>query len=116
MDTLQTSGQEVVIKGIAAAPGIAIGPAYLYSKNVPRIETKSLSPSEVDSELHRLHAAVARSEKELQKILSFAEQKLGTRDAKIFEAQIMILGDQILMGTIDDPDPEGTQKRGVDRL
>ncbi len=102
MDTLQTSPQEVAIKGIAAAPGIAIGPAYLYSKHVPRVEAKSILPADVDAELHRLHAAVARSEKELQKILSFAEQKLGTRDAKIFEAQIMILGDQILMGTIDD--------------
>jgi len=101
MDTLQSSRQEVVIKGIAAAPGIAIGPAYLYSKHVPRIETKPIAPDDVDAELLRLHAAVARSEKELQKILSFAEQKLGTRDAKIFEAQIMILGDQILMNTID---------------
>jgi phosphoenolpyruvate-protein phosphotransferase (PTS system enzyme I) len=102
MDTLQTSGQEVVIKGIAAAPGIAIGPAYLYSKHVPRVEPKSLKQADIDSEIHKLHAAIARSEKELQKILSFAEQKLGSRDAKIFEAQIMILGDQILMGTIDE--------------
>jgi phosphoenolpyruvate-protein phosphotransferase (PTS system enzyme I) len=102
MDTLQTSGQEVIIKGIAAAPGIAIGPAYLYSKHVPRVEAKSITAADVDSELRRLHAAIARSEKELQKILSFAEQKLGSRDAKIFEAQIMILGDQILMQTIDD--------------
>ncbi len=102
MDTLQTIGQEVVIKGIAAAPGIAIGPAYLYSKHVPRVETRPVAPADVDPELQRLHAAIARSEKELQKILSFAEQKLGSRDAKIFEAQIMILGDQILMGTIDD--------------
>jgi phosphotransferase system enzyme I (PtsI) len=101
MDTLQTAGQELVIKGIAAAPGIAIGPAYLYSKHVPRVETKPIAPEDVDTELLRLHAAVTRSEKELQKILSFAEQKLGSRDAKIFEAQIMILGDQILMSTID---------------
>ena len=102
MDTVQTSGQELVIKGIAAAPGIAIGPAYLYSKHVPLVETKPITPGDVDSELQRLHAAIARSEKELQKILSFAEQKLGSRDARIFEAQIMILGDEILMGTIDD--------------
>src|SRR5512140_352314 len=102
MDTLQTTPQEIAIKGIAAAPGIAIGPAYLYSKNVPRVELKPITAADDDAELYRLHAAITRAEKELQKILSFAEQKLGTRDAKIFEAQIMILGDQILMKTIDN--------------
>ena len=43
----------------------------------------------------------ARAEKELRKVHAFAEQKLGSDSATIFEAQIMILGDTILMGTIE---------------
>ncbi len=93
--------QEIILKGIPAAPGIAIGPAYLYSKHVPRVRLKSILAPDVDAEIDRLHAALERSERELQKILSFAEQKLGTQSAKIFEAQIMILHDQILMGEIE---------------
>jgi phosphotransferase system enzyme I (PtsI) len=101
MDQPTISGQEVILRGIPAAPGIALGTAYLYSKQVPRIEMKTLAPEDVDAEKLRLRTANGRSEKELQKILAFAEQKLGPQSAKIFEAQIMILNDAILMGTIE---------------
>jgi phosphotransferase system enzyme I (PtsI) len=99
MDT--AAGQEIVLKGVAAAPGISCGPAYLYSKLIPRIEEKSITAEEVESEIGRLRSANARSEKELQKIHAFAEQKLGSQNARIFEAQIMILADAILMGAIE---------------
>ena len=101
MDTVQASEQEIVVKGIAAAPGIAIGPAYLYSKHIPTVQMKPIAQEDVESEILRLRNANARAEKELQKILSFAEQKIGSQSAKIFEAQIMILADAILMGTIE---------------
>jgi phosphotransferase system enzyme I (PtsI) len=101
MDNVQTHGSEVTIKGIAAAPGIAIGPAYLYSKQTVRAQVKPIDQREVDAEIDRLRGAVARAEKELHKIFEFAQQKLDPDDTKILEAQIMILGDTILMGTIE---------------
>ena len=99
MDT--AAGQEIVLKGVAAAPGISLGPAYLYSKLIPRVEEKSITPEEVEGEIGRLRNANARSEKELLKIHAYAEQKLGSQNARIFEAQIMILADAILMGAIE---------------
>ncbi len=54
----------------------------------------------MEKEVERLKNAVGRSEKELQKILSFAEQKIGNSKAKIFEAQIMILSDNVLFDSI----------------
>ena len=101
MDHIPSTEQELILKGIPAAPGIAMGPIYLYSKHIPRIEKKEISEAEVEAEKQRVRAATTRSEKELQKILAFAEQKLGPQSAKIFEAQIMILNDTILMGTIE---------------
>jgi phosphotransferase system enzyme I (PtsI) len=101
MDNAAATGQETVLKGVAAAPGISCGPAYLYSKLIPRVEEKSITPEEVKSEIERLRNANVRSEKELQKIHAFAEQKLGSQNARIFEAQIMILADAILMGAIE---------------
>jgi phosphotransferase system enzyme I (PtsI) len=94
--------EEQILKGIAAAPGIAIGTAYLYTKHIPRVHVRTITPEEIPAEIERLRAANARSEKELQKILAFAEQKLGSDSATIFEAQIMILSDTILMGTIEE--------------
>ena len=101
MESEITIRPEVVLKGIAAAPGIAYGAAYLYSKHVPQVQVKSIVPKEVEGEVQRLRNATSRSEKELSKIHAFAEQRLGSQNARIFEAQIMILSDQILMGSIE---------------
>ncbi|HTS00245.1 MAG TPA: phosphoenolpyruvate-utilizing N-terminal domain-containing protein, partial [Bacteroidota bacterium] len=101
MDGTPATGNEVILKGVAAAPGISTGPAYLYSKLIPRVEEKSIAEEDVPSEIERLRNANARSEKELQKIHAFAEQKLGSENARIFEAQLMILADAILMGAIE---------------
>jgi phosphotransferase system enzyme I (PtsI) len=101
MDNAQLQGTEITIKGIAAAPGIVVGPSYIYSKQVIRAQMKPIEAGDVVSEIERLHGAVARSQKELEKIVAFAQEKLDPEDTKILEAQIMILGDTILMGTIE---------------
>ena len=99
MDTRQP--QETVMKGVPAAPGIAVGPAYLYTRTVPQVQMRHITAPDVPAELERLRTAMTRAEKELQKIHAFAEQKLGTEGAGIFEAQIMILNDAVLIGAIE---------------
>ncbi|HTY09492.1 MAG TPA: phosphoenolpyruvate--protein phosphotransferase [Bacteroidota bacterium] len=91
---------EITLHGIAAAPGIVMGKVFVYTKHVPHIDEKTIPLEDAEKEVERLRGAVARSEKELQKILSFAEQKIGNSKAKIFEAQIMILSDTILFDSI----------------
>ncbi|TAK66087.1 MAG: phosphoenolpyruvate--protein phosphotransferase [Bacteroidetes bacterium] len=95
-----TEKKEIILKGIAAAPGIAIGKAYVFKKELPSVELRALDESEVAGELERLDHALAKSEKELNKILVFAEQKVGEAKAKIFEAQVMVLQDAYLLGAI----------------
>ena len=51
--------KEIHLNGIGAAPGIAIGRAYLYSKNVPKIQQRTITEAEVPAELERLEAAIA---------------------------------------------------------
>ena len=92
--------KEIILKGIAAAPGITMGPLYVYTKQILKAEERSIPETDVENEILRLNRAIERSEKELEKILSFAQQKLGDTKAYIFEAEIMILNDQLLFGTI----------------
>lgn len=92
--------REIVLKGIPASPGIAIGPVFVYRKQAPQIHERSITPAEVESEIDRLRQSVARSQKELRKILEFAESKLGAQQARIFEAQLMILEDVVLFDVI----------------
>ncbi|MBP2670026.1 MAG: phosphoenolpyruvate--protein phosphotransferase, partial [candidate division NC10 bacterium] len=101
MTTDPVQPQETVMKGIPAAPGIAVGPAYLYARTVPQVQMRHIAAPDVPAELGRLKTAMTRAEKELQKIHAFAEQKLGTAGAGIFEAQIMILNDAVLIAAIE---------------
>jgi phosphotransferase system enzyme I (PtsI) len=92
--------QEIKLKGIPASPGIAIGPIFLFRKHEPIIPIRTIAANEVDQEIERLQNAVARSKKELTKVFEFAEQKLGTEQSKIFEAQLLILEDIILFEAV----------------
>jgi phosphotransferase system enzyme I (PtsI) len=99
-DTASSTEQEITLKGIPASPGIAIGPVFLFLKDTPTIEERLIAEEDVDREIARLEQAVARSQKELAKILDYAEKKLGEHQAKIFEAQVLILDDRYLFDTI----------------
>jgi phosphotransferase system enzyme I (PtsI) len=94
------SESENILKGIAAAPGIAISKAFLYSKDKEDIVNESIT--DLNEALQNLDTALQQSKKELRKIFSLAVDKLGEKRAAIFEAQIMILDDPILVATIQN--------------
>jgi phosphotransferase system enzyme I (PtsI) len=96
----QTIKQEMRLKGIPASPGIAIGPVFLFRKHEPRILIRTITAGEVKQEIERLQHAITRSKKELTKVYEFAEQKLGSAQSKIFEAQLMILEDVVLFDAV----------------
>lgn len=96
----QTIKKEIRLKGIPASPGIANGPVFLFRKHEPIILVRTIDTGEVEQEIERLQNAVVRSKKELIKVFEFAEQKLGAAQAKIFEAQILILEDAILFEAV----------------
>src|SRR5438445_11706205 len=89
--------KEKVLHGVPASAGIAVGTAYLFTKEIPRVEERSLDGSSVDVEIRRAMAAIEKSAKELGKILVFARQKVGDAKARVVEAQIMIVEDHILI-------------------
>jgi phosphotransferase system enzyme I (PtsI) len=100
MNHIEKHKPEIILHGIPAAHGIAIGQVYLYVKEIPTAVERVLKPEEIEPEIERLEQAIAKSEKELTKILNFAQSKIGEGKAKIFEAQIMILQDAVLFHSI----------------
>jgi phosphotransferase system enzyme I (PtsI) len=87
-----------ILQGIAAAPGIAIAKAYMFTKEREVISHASIE--NIDEAITSLDEAIEKSKKELKKIFGLAIDKLGDKRAAIFEAQIMILDDPILLETI----------------
>ena len=91
-------GSENKIAGIAAAPGIVIGEVYLFTKEKLKISKADIT--DVEEAKINLHEALARSKKELTKVFAIAKDRMGDTRAAIFEAQLMILDDPILIGNI----------------
>ncbi len=92
--------REHVVEGIGVAPGIAIGPAYLYARGAFEVEERHISQEELDEELKRFERAVMKSERDLNKITSVAREKLGEGSASIFEAQSLMLRDSELYDAV----------------
>ncbi len=86
------------IKGIPAAPGIFIGRFHLFIKEEVHIEEQEIS--DVDDALKSFNDAIERSKYELSKIFALAKEKMGEKRAEIFEAQIMVLEDPIVLDEI----------------
>lgn len=86
------------IAGIAAAPGIVIAKTYLFTKEAIEINEEEIF--EVEVAKANLDEALRKSKKELTKVLNIAREKMSSTRAAIFEAQMMILEDPILITTI----------------
>ncbi|MEO8399656.1 MAG: phosphoenolpyruvate-utilizing N-terminal domain-containing protein, partial [Ignavibacteriaceae bacterium] len=86
------------ILGIAAAPGIIIAPVYLFTKETIQISDAEIT--NVGEAINNFEEALNKSKKELNKILALAKEKMNEDRAAIFEAQIMILDDPVLIDKI----------------
>jgi len=86
------------LSGIAAAPGLVIAKAYLFTKE--KLEISDATITDVEEAKKNLDEALKKSQKELNKIFSLAKEKMEGKRASIFEAQLMILDDPILIGNI----------------
>ncbi|HEY6437180.1 MAG TPA: phosphoenolpyruvate-utilizing N-terminal domain-containing protein, partial [Ignavibacteriaceae bacterium] len=86
------------ILGIGAAPGIMIGEAYLFTKE--KLQISKADIEDIEKAKHDLTEAIAKSKKELNKIFTIAREKMDEVRAAIFEAQLMILDDPILLDEI----------------
>jgi phosphotransferase system enzyme I (PtsI) len=87
-----------VLKGLPAAPGYAIGSAYLYYRD--KIEIFPSVVLDPEEEIRNLKSALEKSKKELRKVIAISREKIGERTAGIFEAHALILEDQLLFGPI----------------
>ena len=90
----------IVIKGIAASPGIAIGKAYVVEDEDIVVERVELAREKIREEVQRFKAA----QKATLRDLDAAEQKvlkvLGKQHAKLIDAHRMILKDSLITSDV----------------
>ena len=90
--------REILLRGIAASSGIAIGPAYYYV--IPDLNIPMRSRETVEQELARFDQACAQANDELQELHNLLIQRAGDKQAAIFEAHQMMLDDPMLLNKV----------------
>ena len=88
------------LRGTGVAAGIAAGPALLVEKGQAQVFRLRLAPEGVGAEVARLELAVEATRSQLQAIRERLESSLGTPHAYIFEAQLLMLDDPMLVSRV----------------
>lgn len=90
--------QEKRFQGIAASPGIAHGRVLLLTEKelaVPRYRVKS---DAIEHEVQRFEDALIKTRGQIQGIKEKISENLGEDEARIFDAHLLVLEDQALIG------------------
>ncbi len=88
---------ETVLKGIPAAPGVAIGPAFLMDQQDYIVPERVISDEEIPVEVARFEEAVHHTKTEIQSIKEKIAAQVGSMDAQIFDAHLLVLEDCMLI-------------------
>jgi phosphotransferase system enzyme I (PtsI) len=86
-----------VMRGIAASPGLAEGPALVLRHEDVPVFYVSLKPGEVENEVARFEGALEASRRQIEDIQGRVREKFGKEQAYFLDAQKLALQDPLLV-------------------
>ena len=89
---------EIVAQGIAASPGIAYGQIFVYIQSDVEVPNYVVEPEKRPGEIARFDQALLLTRQQIAKIQHEVEKNLGAQEALIFDAHLLVLEDQALIG------------------
>jgi phosphotransferase system enzyme I (PtsI) len=90
----------VNLKGTPVSPGIAIGAALVMDREVVPVFRLLLPPEAIAAEVQRFERAVAASRTQLLAIKERLAREVGAPHAYIFDAQLLMLDDPMLLDRV----------------
>jgi len=99
---MEVAVKHQVIKGKPIAGGIAAGPARVVWPGDKQISEIAVAAAEVANQIKSLEKAVGLTVGELQELRISASKKMAGPVAKIFEAQLLIAGDQDFLSKVKE--------------
>ncbi|MEN9402738.1 MAG: Phosphoenolpyruvate-protein phosphotransferase, partial [Verrucomicrobiota bacterium] len=95
--------KEITVQGLAASKGIAYGQVFLYLQNELEIPRYTVDPDKRVAEIERFDQALISTRQQIAKIQEQVAKNLSEQEALIFDAHLLVLEDQALIGeTIRD--------------
>ncbi|OYV47191.1 MAG: phosphoenolpyruvate--protein phosphotransferase, partial [Verrucomicrobia bacterium 21-51-4] len=88
---------EIVLKGIAASPGVAYGHAWLVRHADLEVLRRKVAIEDSAAELDRFEQALVATRTEIVGLKNQVAKHLGEPEAQIFEAHLLVLEDRALI-------------------
>ncbi len=90
------------MRGIGVSPGMAIGAAVVVQSQLPDVPHRVVPRSQVEREVRRLRAAVKDVQRHIADLKARTEERIGPDEARIFDAQMLMLEDKDFLGAVED--------------
>lgn len=92
---------EITYTGIPASPGIAFGPIHVIARGFSAPEVYAIPEEDIAEEQERFTNAVDVTKKQLIDLQERLESLSGNKESEIFEAHVLLLEDQMLLGKVE---------------
>ena len=87
----------IKLKGIAAAPGIAVSKAYRIGKEEFSIPKDSIRTDEIPIQIQLFEEALIATRREIIELQKRISLEMGQEEAQIFDAHLLVLEDRMLI-------------------
>lgn len=94
--------KQKIMRGIAAAPGIAIGHCIVWESGRPEVRGRLIKAGQVSTEQRRFEQALLKAERELNNQAKALLSRREKTAAKIFQTQILMVRDQEIVRQVKD--------------
>ncbi len=98
MATDSRTKSEIVVQGISASQGIAYGTVFVYLQSDVEVPSYQVDEVKRIEEVARFDKALLTTRQQIAKIQDEVEKNLGKQEALIFDAHLLVLEDQALIG------------------
>ncbi len=91
--------KEVLFHGFPASPGICCGRVLVFGAahtDFREVDPIPIEASEIDAEIARFQSAIEKTKSEIKTIQNRMQKTIEKRDAKIFDAHLLIVEDRLL--------------------
>ena len=87
----------MILKGIPASPGIAVGRAHLFDTRQVIVPVRPIKEADVPGEIARFEDALIKTRLEILDIQKKITKEMGSHHAEIFNAHLLVLEDRMLI-------------------
>lgn len=88
---------EATWQGLGVSPGIAEGEVVVHWQNEEEIPLRNITPDDIPGEIARFESALIATRQELLDIQQKIAGAIGTEDASIFDAHLLVVEDRTLI-------------------